>query len=190
MDTLDNPLSILEAAQTTSEQALELFDALEPVDLDFMLGRWCGSGVNTRHPLDGILELSNWYGKEFVDGENVHPLLFLDGQGNVFQVAPNAILVNLLLKLLPLGNNIELKAKLTRLKPLLIMINLLMKTESSQARLRMVEHRGQVTAAMLYDYLPIIDFFRKIDEQTILGIMDCKNLTQPFFFLLKRCPPR
>lgn len=179
METLENYQSILESGQTTTEKALELFDAFEPVNLDFMLGRWQGSGLHTSHPMDGLLESSNWYGKEFVDSENVHPLLFLDSQGQVFKVAPNPTAMNWVLKF-PIPKN-------DSLKPLLILINSLLKTEKSQARLRMMEYRGKVTATMIYDYLPINDSFRKVDDNTILGIMDYKNSPQPFFFILKRC---
>ncbi|BAZ67485.1 MAG: DUF4334 domain-containing protein [Pelatocladus maniniholoensis HA4357-MV3] len=178
MDTLENYQLILNTGKTTREGALQLFDALEPVNLDFMFGRWQGSGLHTDHPMDGLLETSNWYGKEFVDPENVHPLLFLDSQEKIFKVAPNPTLMNWVLKL-PIPKN-------NSLKPLLMLINSLLKTEKSQARLRMMEYRGKVTATMIYDYLPINDSFRKVDENTVLGIMDYKNLTQPFFFVLKR----
>jgi len=61
---LESCHSILKAGKTTTEIALQLFDALDPVSLDFMLGRWQGSGLQTNHPMDGLLEASNWYGKE------------------------------------------------------------------------------------------------------------------------------
>ena len=69
---------------------------------------------------------------------------------------------------------------------MLTFTNSLLKTEKSQARLRMMEYRGKVSATMIYDYLPINDSFRKVDNHTVLGLMDFKNLPQPFFFLLKR----
>ena len=121
--------------------------------------------------------------KEFVDTENVHPLLFLDSQGKIFKVAPNPTAMNWVLKLPILKNN--------SLKPLLMLTNSLLKTETSQARLRMMEYRGKVSATMIYDYLPINDSFRKVDDNTVFGIMDFKNSSQPFFFVLRRCsPPR
>ncbi|AFY49380.1 hypothetical protein Nos7524_3589 [Nostoc sp. PCC 7524] len=178
METLENYQLILNTGHTTTEQALEIFDALEPVNLEFMFGRWQGSGLNTNHPMDGLLEIANWYGKEFIDSENVHPLLFLDSQEKIFRVAPNPTLMDWFLKVsIPKNNS---------LKPLFMPIIYLMKTENSQARLRMMEYRGKVAATMIYDYLPINDFFRKVDDNTVLGIMDYKNLTQPFFFMLKR----
>ena len=183
METLESCQSILKTGKTTTERALQLFDALEPVNLDFMLGRWQGSGLHTDHPMDGLLETSNWYGKEFVTPENVHPLLFLDSKGKIFKVAPHPTAMNWVLKWLILKNN--------SLKPLLMLTNFLLriflKTEKSQARLRIMEYRGKVSATMIYDYLPINDSFRKVDDNTVLGIMDYKNSPQPFFFVLKRC---
>jgi len=179
MTTLKSWQSILNIGKTTTEIALQLFDQCETVNLDFMFGRWQGSGLHTDHPMDGLLESSSWYGKEFVDSENVHPLLFLNSQGEIFKVAPNATAMNWVLKLPILKNK--------SLKPLLILTNSLLKTERSQARLRMMEYRGKVSATMIYDYLPINDSFRKLDDNTVLGIMDFKSLPQPFFFVLKRC---
>jgi hypothetical protein len=179
METLEDRFSILTAAHATPEQALQLFDSLEPVNLAFMFGRWQGSGLHTAHPMDGLLEASNWYGKEFIDPETVHPLLFLDSQGQIIKVAPNSTAMNWVSKLPILKNE--------ALKPVLILINSLLKTEKSQARLRMMEYRGKVSATMIYDYLPINDAFRRVDENTVLGVMDFKTLPQPFFFILKRC---
>ncbi|MFM7676911.1 MAG: DUF4334 domain-containing protein [Synechococcus sp.] len=62
----------------------------------------------------------------------------------------------------------------------------LMGTRAIQARLRMVEFRGVVSAAMLYDNLPIIDGFRRIDADRVLGLMDEKGVADPYVFLLER----
>ena len=179
METLESCQSILKTGKTTTEKALQLFDLLEIVNLDFMLGRWQGSGLHTDHPMDGLLETSNWYGKEFITPENVHPLLFLNSKGKIFKVAPHPTAMNWVLKLPILKKNF--------FKPLLMLIMFLVKTEKSQARLRMMEYRGKDTATMIYDYLPINDSFRKVDDNTVLGVMDYKNSPQPFFFVLKRC---
>ena len=50
----------------------------------------------------------------------------------------------------------------------------------------MMEHRGVSTATMIYDALPIHDVFRKVDDDTVLGLMDLRGLPQPFFFVLRR----
>jgi hypothetical protein len=179
METLEYCQSILETCKTTTGKALDLFDSLEEVNLDFMFGRWQGYGIDTSHPMDGLLEASNWYGKEFIDSENVHPLLFSNNHGEIIKVAPTYILMKWALMFPAIKNNF--------MKPLLRSSTSILKTEQSQARLRMMEYRGKVSATMIYDYLPINDSFRKVDDHTVLGIMDFKDLSQPFFFVLKRC---
>lgn len=54
------------------------------------------------------------------------------------------------------------------------------------AQLREVAYRGVVTATMVYDTQPIFDHFRKIDENTVLGVMDKKGENLPLFFYLQR----
>lgn len=36
---------------------------------------------------------------------------------------------------------------------------------------------------MLYDQLLIVDVFRRLDAQTLLGVMDARGISQPFFTL-------
>jgi hypothetical protein len=44
------------------------------------------------------------------------------------------------------------------------------------------------SATMIYDALPINDVFRKVDADTMLGAMDIRGTTEPFFFVLRREP--
>ena len=60
----------------------------------------------------------------------------------------------------------------------------LLRAHEPKARLRNLEHRGKVTGAMIYDQLPIIDVFRRIDETTLLGLMEMRAVAQPYFFVL------
>ena len=62
----------------------------------------------------------------------------------------------------------------------------LLTTSRSTARLRMTTYRGKSSATMIYDQLPIYDVFRKIDQDAVLGVMDLKGMTMPFFFILHR----
>lgn len=177
MNTLEKFNLISQQETVTTEEALQLFDSLDTVDLDFMFGRWKGSGFPTNHPMDGMLEALNWYGKEFVDADCVHPLLFSDGN-NIFKVDPNPIAFEW-------GMNIPI-TKNEGMKPIYGAMTKLLKTEESKARIRMVEYRDKVSATMIYDYLPINDVFRKVDQNTLLGLMDYKAVPQPFFFVLRR----
>jgi len=126
-----------QAGPVSCEDALAIYDALEPIDTDFMLGAWKGEGFATGHPLDGVLERCHWHGKRFDSAEHVHPLVFRKASG-----------------------------KLTTVKPM--------------------NYRGKTSATMSYDNLPINDVFRKVDDNTVLGIMDLKGMKQPFFFVLRR----
>ena len=160
----------------STQEGLALYDQLEVIDADFMLGRWKGTEFPSNHPMDGLLEISGWYGKAFLDTENVHPLLFYtsDKKG-LYAVNPTLVFpfakMNLPSFIIP-----YLKALA---KPFVL-------TKRSKARLRMIEYRGKVSATMQYDHLPINDVFRKIDENTVLGAMDMKGEKQPYFFLLER----
>lgn len=168
---------VLEQGKSTTDEALRIFDGLETIELEFMFGRWQGSGLHTNHRMDGLLEIIGWYGKEFIDGENVHPLLFSDGN-KIFKVDPNPMITNLGLHFpIPQNNGI---------KPLYRTLSKMLKTEDSKARIRMTKYRDRFSATMIYDYLPIQDIFRKVDKNTVLGLMDWKGMPQPFFFVLKR----
>lgn len=177
MNTIASFQAIAQQGKTTTEEALRFFDELEPVDLNFMLGRWQGSGFHTNHQMDGLLEAMNWYGKEFVSSEDVHPLLFSDGN-SIFKVDPNPTAMSL-------GLSISIP-KNESMKPIYGAMSKLLQTDESKARLRMMEYRGKVSATMIYDYLPINDVFRQVDNNTVLGLMDFKEIPQPFFFVLNR----
>ncbi|WP_277469264.1 MULTISPECIES: DUF4334 domain-containing protein [unclassified Paenibacillus] len=48
--------------------------------------------------------------------------------------------------------------------------------------MRMIGYRGKISAAMIYDQKAIIDHFRRIDEDTLLGVMDFKIQHELGFF--------
>ncbi|MBI4782335.1 MAG: DUF4334 domain-containing protein [Oscillatoriophycideae cyanobacterium NC_groundwater_1537_Pr4_S-0.65um_50_18] len=182
MGTLEKFDAMLRGGEISTEEALELFNGLEPVNLEFMMGRWRGCEVQTNHLLNHLLEVTGWYGKEFIDGDRVHPLLFLDGNNQVLKVSPNPLVVNLGLRLVGLFPALKQQA----MKSVFRSMSWILKTEVSQARVRMMEYRQKVSATMIYDRLPIHDIFRRVDDNTVLGLMDFKGVPQPFFFVLKR----
>jgi GXWXG protein len=61
---------------TTTEAALAFFDSLSPVEIATMIGAWRGRGVETGHPIDGLLERFGWHGKRFTGPDGAHPLVF------------------------------------------------------------------------------------------------------------------
>jgi hypothetical protein len=161
------------------DEALAYFDSLPVVAPGEMLGRWRGSALPTGSPLDGLLEAYGWYGKEFLDDESVHPLLFTDRSGSPRPVDPRLLPMGVLRDYAGFLQMWPLRTAFTRLRPLLF-------TEKPRARLREVTHRGVVTAAMVYDALPIIDVFRRVSDDVRLGAMDMRGLPSPFLFVLTR----
>ncbi|MBN1547706.1 MAG: DUF4334 domain-containing protein [Syntrophaceae bacterium] len=170
----------LEAGRASTDEALAIFDSLDPVDTDFMLGAWKGVGFPTGHPLDGLLEAYHWHGKRFESPEHVHPLVFSSLGGGTTSVNP----IFMIPALLVLDRLPFLKSQAVgRIFQACIW---LFSTSRSRARLRMMSYRGKSSATMIYDHLPINDVFRKLDENTVLGVMDLKGMRQPFFFVLRR----
>lgn len=161
----------------STESALAFFDELATVAIDDMLGTWHGEGFPTGHSMDGLLENFDWQGKQFISSEEVHPLMFNNRGSQVF-LDPRWMPLKYA-RHTPLANNPVSRQLFRMLMPL-------MKTSQSRARLRMLEHRGKVSATMVYDEKPINDVFRKIDDDTLLGLMDLKGKFKPFFFLLRR----
>ena len=48
---------------------------------------------------------------------------------------------------------------------------------------------GTSGAAMVYDDIPVIDHFRRLDDTTLLGAMDQRGSDQTYFFLLEKDGP-
>lgn len=168
----------LQRGQVSTHEALALFDSLEPVSTEFMHGRWEGADFPTGHPMDGLLPGYRWYGKEFRDDDHVDPLLFTAADGTVYPVNPS---------LMPIGLAPRVPGPLNRLMGgVFPYLRPFFRTGRSGARLRAVTHRGKTSAAMIYDRLPIQDIFRRVDDRTVLGVMDYKGMTQPYFFVLRR----
>ena len=164
-----------------TEEALALFDRLDAVATAFLLGSWRGEEFPTGHPVDGALAAYGWRGKRCDSEAQVHPLLVARGERE-FAVHPRWVApgVPLLLRWPSLKQ--PAAARVVRgLLPLLA-------TRRSHARLRMLQFRGHITAAMVYDDVPIIDVFRRLEPDAVLGLMDMKGMDRPYFFVLRRAP--
>lgn len=170
----------LSAGSVDTTTALAIFDELDVTDADFMLGGWQGAGFPTQHPMDGLLETYHWHGKRFIDTEQVHPLVCRALGGKKVCLNP----VFMLALVGPMGRGSLPQS--TLLGALVALIMPLFGSRKARARLRMTEYRGKSSATMVYDNLPINDIFRKVDDNTVLGVMDLKTTDQPFFFVLRR----
>ncbi|KAK8079409.1 transcription factor cmr1 protein [Apiospora hydei] len=156
----------LAAGKITTEQAHELFDSLDAVKPSELRGLWQGSEFPTGSSSDGLLSASGWFGKRFTSDDHVDPLVFYtkkkdpaaDGKGGdssnddgLFAADPPKATALFLQGAYVPNHQAECE------------------TQESGARLRHVEYRGVVTASMIYNQLPIIDHFRRVDDNKLLG---------------------
>ncbi|MEM6640010.1 MAG: DUF4334 domain-containing protein [Pseudomonadota bacterium] len=161
----------------TTDEAIALFDSLEPATAEQMIGHWRGEGVDTDHPMDGMLESSYWHGKVFEGPEAVFPLVHNIPLWGRMSINP-ALLPMRLATVLPLRDTIG---------PWLVpVVAPLVRTWKPRARLRTIEFRGRAHAAMVYDAKPINDVFARYDNDSVLGWMDGKGMDKPYFFKLFR----
>ncbi len=176
---------VLPDAPTTADAALKLFDSLPAVEPEFMIGTWRGAEVPTGHPLDGMLAASGWWGKQFVDTERVHPLLFPTADGTaLWALNPAFAFAGLgVATKIPALKRRNFAGTITAMRPVL-------QAHGPKARLRTTRYRGVDTATMIYDQLPINDVFRSLDDapgsETVLGAMDLRGVGMPYFFVLHR----
>lgn len=161
----------------SADQAVALFDSLEPATEENMLGRWRGVGINTNHPMDGLLEAASWYGKIFENREVVHPLVHKVWPWGELMINPALVPVRLV-SMLP-GCRWIFPLALPFVAPIL-------STRRPQARLSTIEFRGRAHAAMIYNTKPITDVFARFDQTRVIGWMDYHATERPFFFALAR----
>ncbi|MBU1193245.1 MAG: DUF4334 domain-containing protein [Proteobacteria bacterium] len=124
----------------TNEQILPLYDLLDTVDTEFMLGTWKGGKFDGGKMPDPI----NWYGKRFNSADDAEPLLARKPDGTIYSF-----------------------------------------DKWGMARIREVKFRGKVTGSLIYNEKPIMDYFRKLDENTMIGLGEAKGKLL-FFFHLSR----
>lgn len=164
---------------TSADTALRFLDGLPGVTVDAMTGRWHGAGWHTGHPWDGVLESLGWWGKEFLDADRVRPTLFRDARGDPRPVDPVAARPRLVDAAAGALRHPAAGAVFRLVRPLAT-------SARPAGRLRLVEHRGTVTAALVYDSLPVIDAFRRVTDDLVLGAADVRGHDVPLLFVLRR----
>lgn len=164
----------------SQEEAFAFFDSLECVEMEELWGMWKGAELTTGHPFEGLLTAASWYGKRFVSPEEVYPLLFKKSNGKLYAGSPTLLPVTFPFHRIPFKDKVVRGA--------MKVVGPIISTRKSSARLREVKFRDKVSAAMVYDTKGIIDVFRKIDDNTLLGIMDIKNMktNMSYFFILEK----
>lgn len=124
------------------------FEALEPIKIEEMTGKWNGGLFFTssfQRLLLDQLAIFKWVGKNFKNENRVQALImsFL----GLFKFG------------LPFFGS---------------------------AVARTIQFRGKDSAAMVYNYMPFIDHFRRIDDSTVMGIMTAKGEVVNYFYAIKK----
>ena len=133
-----------------TEELDEVFNALEPVSCESILGKWKGGDFNTGHKGSSQLKEIKWYGKTFNSLKDAKPLICYNEKGELYSN----------------------------------------QKWGGEASLWMIEFRGKVSATMVYDNQPVFDHLRKVNEYTLMGIMNGKDIVfdngEHFYFFLER----
>ena len=164
----------------TQEEAFVFYDSLETVGNDELWGLWKGTELITGHPFENLLTAASWYGKRFISPEEVYPLIFENSDGRLYAGNPFLIPITFPFDKIPFKDKVVYGA--------MKVVGPIISTKKSSARLREIKYRDKVSSAMVYDSKGIIDVFRKIDNNTLMGIMDIKGMAteKSYFFVLDR----
>lgn len=167
------------SGRISSAEALGRFDGLPIVEKNVLIGRWRGSSLPTGHPLDGLLEALGWYGKQIANSEQVHPLLFRRRSGRVVPLDPALMPTGIALRWPDLARSRTVRAAFARSVHLL-------QTRRFTAKIRTCEFNRKHSAALIYNNQPIVDHFRLVTSDQVIGMMRRTGMEQPFFFLMVR----
>ncbi|WEZ85667.1 DUF4334 domain-containing protein (plasmid) [Rhizobium sp. 32-5/1] len=158
---------------------MERFKELPPVELYEMIGLWTGRDIPSGHPLDGVLENLGWFGKRFSGQMRADALLFRGGEKRVVAIDPAWIPLRLALRFHELGRTRAARYLFSYLLRRLT-------AKGPVASLKAMPFQGVTSAAMVYDTQTIVDYFRKIDDDRVMGAMVIEGDDRVYFFELAR----
>lgn len=164
---------------SSQEQVNAWFRSLEPVLPKEMVGLWRGTGVPSGHPLDGVLENLQWFGKRFHPNLRADTLLFQWRPGRLVPIEPGFFPIGLVLRLAPFGRSLLARNLFSYLQKAF-------HARGTTASLRLSTVDGVETAAMVYDRQAIVDHFRRIDQNEVAGMMCVDRDKRRYFFTLRK----
>ncbi len=159
--------------------ALERFRSLPSVEPTEIVRLWQGRGIPTGHPLDGVLENLDWFGKRFKADMSADALVFWSRERRLIAIDPARIPLRWALRFHKLGCT-----RLARIP--FSCVRRGFQARGPVACLRMMPFAGAESAAMVYDEQPIVDYFRRVDEKTIMGVMTITGDDRIYFFEQQR----
>ncbi|WP_037418693.1 DUF4334 domain-containing protein [Sinorhizobium sp. CCBAU 05631] len=161
------------------QTALEVFRSLPPVETRELAGLWKGHGIPTGHPFDGVLENLGWFGKRFTPDMRADALLFRSGDRRLVAIDPKWIPLRLALRFHEVG-------RMRVASSLFSYLQRRLRARAPVASLKTMVFGGVESAAMVYDHQPIVDHFRRIDADRIIGAMTINGDDRIYFFELQR----
>lgn len=155
------------------------FSSLAPVLPTEMLGLWRGAGIPSDHPLDGVLENLGWFGKRFHADMRADALLFQWRSDRLVAIEPGIIPISLAIKAAPFGRTRIARNWFSYLQKAL-------RARGTTASLKLRTFDNVSTAAMVYDRQPIADYFRRMGDHEVAGMMCVDNDPRRYFFNLRK----
>jgi len=141
------------------------YDSLPKVLPEEMIGSWKGNSWKIGMPLDNAIKISQWHGKTFHSPTDVDAIIC---KFNFLSI------VGFMGSILFFPWKIKGKTKKYRIP-------------GTKASLKQMTYRMQSSTSMTYNNLPITDHFRKIDSDTLMGIMDVKGISAlEFIFYIQK----
>jgi len=145
------------------------FDQLPPVELEFMVGTWRYANVPSNNRQDYLLEMIDFHGKRFYGADTnyqVDPVICWSG-GKLIRVGSMPYwLFKRIPETTPSREQPVRRAILHKYNQCCVLP--FSQTKEPHAHNMIVEHRGVCTTAMVYDHMPMVDVFKKVDDNTIM----------------------
>ncbi|MDM9627684.1 GXWXG domain-containing protein [Rhizobium sp. S152] len=160
-------------------QTIAWFHSLASVLPAEMVGVWRGEGIPSGHPLDGVLENLQWVGKRFQADLRADALLFQGRPGRLVAIEPSYFPIRLALRFAPIGRTSVAKRWFSYLQKAV-------RARGTTAMLSLRMMDGSETAAMVYDKQPIVDYFRRVADDEVAGMMVVEGDERRYFFRLRR----
>ncbi len=163
---------------TLQTEVSNWFNSLEPVNPEDMIGLWKGSGHPSGHPLDGVLENLHWFGKLFHPNMRADALLFEGDPGKLVAIEPAFFPIRWAVRFAGFGRTARAWNLFSHVRPRL-------RAKSTTASLQQRMDEGVLTAAMVYDRQPIVDYFRRSDGM-VFGKMIVEKDPRRYYFRLEK----
>ncbi len=120
-----------------------------------------------------------WFGKRFTPDMRADALLFRSGDRRLVAFDPAWIPLRLALRFHGIG-----RARVAR--SLFFYLQRRLRAKGPVASLKAMVFAGVESAAMVYDEQPIVDHFRRVDEDRVMGAMKISGDERIYFFELER----